>query len=357
MKHSKSILAGLILVAAVIALTIGYTAYSTSTRVTTLSGYVGGEKIGFLEDPETTELLQKKYHLKLDYSKAGSLDMVTADQTGRDYLWPSSQTALEYYKQAVGKPVKSEIIFNTPIVLYTRKAVCDALMKKGIVAADGTVYTIDMKQLADLISSGTSWSDIGLTQLYGNITVGTTDPTKSNSGNMFAGILANTLAGGIANEQNIDDVLPELRDIFSRLGYMESSSSDIFDQFLRTGMGAKPLIAGYESQLLEFAAENPDIWSQISGDVIMLYPTPTAWSSHVFIATDEAAVPAIEALQDRDLQKLAWEKHGFRTGVSGAAADTSAFTGISLAANVDSVVPLPDYPTMAKIIAALGNNS
>ncbi len=38
---------------------------------------------------------------------------------------------------------------------------------------------------------------------------------------------------------------------------MESSSSDLFDQFLKTGMGAKPLIAGYENQLLEFAVEKP----------------------------------------------------------------------------------------------------
>ena len=43
---------------------------------------------------------------------------------------------------------------------------------------------------------------------------------------------------------------------------MESSSSDLFDQFLKTGMGAKPLIAGYESQLLEFAVQEPETWEQ-----------------------------------------------------------------------------------------------
>ena len=69
---------------------------------------------------------------------------------------------------------------------------------------------------------------------------------------------------------------------------MESSSSDLFDQFLKTGMGAKPLIAGYENQLLEFAVENPDTWEQIKGDIVIMYPTPTVWSSHVYIALDEA---------------------------------------------------------------------
>ena len=111
-------------------------------------------------------------------------------------------------------------------------------------------------------------------QLYGSVSVGTTDPTKSNSGNMFAGLLANTLCGGVADESNLPAILPRLQSIFQKLGYMESSSSDLFDQFLKTGMGAKPLIAGYENQLLEFAVENPDTWEQIKGDIVIMYPTP-----------------------------------------------------------------------------------
>ena len=44
---------------------------------------------------------------------------------------------------------------------------------------------------------------------------------------------------------------------------METSSSDLFNQFLRMGVGAKPIIAGYENQLLEYAAENPDDYEKI----------------------------------------------------------------------------------------------
>ena len=91
---------------------------------------------------------------------------------------------------------------------------------------------------------------------------------------------------------------------------MESSSSDLFDQFLKTGMGAKPLIAGYENQLLEFAVENPNTWEQIKGDIVMMYPTPTVWSSHVYIALDEAGTAGIDALLDEDIQRLAWKNTG-----------------------------------------------
>ena len=61
--------------------------------------------------------------------------------------------------------------------------------------------------------------------------------------------------------------------------------------------------------------ENPDTWEQIKGDIVIMYPTPTVWSSHVYIALDEAGTAGIDALLDEDIQRLAWEKHGFRTGV------------------------------------------
>ena len=178
-------------------------------------------------------------------------------------------------------------------------------------------------------------------------------PRRSNSGNLFAGLIANILCGGVADQSNIEKVLPRLRAIFERLGYMESSSADLFDQFLKMGMGAKPIIAGYENQLLEFAVQNPDDWAKLGGDIVMLYPTPTVWSSHIYIALDEEGVRGIDALLDEEVQRLAWEKHGFRTGV--ADADSAASFGVEhVARSITRVAPIPNYETMARIIAYLG---
>ena len=88
--------------------------------------------------------------------------MITADATGRDFLFPSNQTALELYKQINGDPVKSEIILNTPIVLYTRSAVAQALVDSGIASQADGVYTVDMVKLTEAIEAGTAWADIGL---------------------------------------------------------------------------------------------------------------------------------------------------------------------------------------------------
>lgn len=344
---------GLGILAAVILAAVAYVFISNSQKVTEINGYVGGEKIGLLEDEEVQAILRDEYKLTIDYAKAGSIDMITADAAGRNFLFPSNQTALELYKQINGDPVKSEIVLNTPIVLYTRSAVAQALTDSGIASTSDGIYYVDMVKLTEAIESGKTWEEIGLPQLYGSITVGTTDPTKSNSGNMFAGLLANTLCGGVAYENNLEEILPRLQNIFQKLGYMESSSADLFDQFLKTGMGVKPLIAGYENQLLEFAVENPGTWEQIKDDVVMLYPTPTVWSSHVFIALDEAGAAGIDALLDEDIQRLAWEKHGFRTGVYGAPTNAEHFGVSGIAEEITQVAPMPDANTMDRIIKAL----
>ncbi len=201
-----------------------------------VSGYIGGEKAGFLEDEEVLEILRKDYGLEVDYSKAGSLDMMTADLTGRNYLFPSSSIALEYYEELHGSPKQSEIILNTPIVLYTHKIVLEAFEQQGMITKDEDVNYVDMNKLLELIRTDTKWTDIGVPELYGSVSVDTTDPAKSNSGNMFAALLADVLNGGqTLTPESVDEVLPELQAIFGKLGYMETSSADLFSQFLPDG--------------------------------------------------------------------------------------------------------------------------
>ena len=352
---SKSKWIGLIILLAVIGAAAVYLLLGGGPQPepAVLRGYVGGEKIGLLEDEAVQDILDRNYGLTLDYAKAGSLDMVTADHEGRNFLFPSSQTALEYYQQLYGAPDRSQIVFNTPIVLYTHRPILEAFQKEGLVTERDGVYYMDMAGLVAEIEAGTAWADLGLPELYGTVAVNTTDPVRSNSGNMFAGLLANVLCGGVADEDSVEAVLPRLQAIFEKLGYMEASSSDLFDQFLKTGMGAKPMIAGYENQLLEFAVENPEDWEQLKDDIVLIYPTPTVWSSHIYIALDEAGEAGIDALMDEEIQRLAWENHGFRTEVSGTGADEDHFGVPHLAAEITQVAAMPSYAAMEKIIAAL----
>ena len=128
----------------------------------------------------------------------------------------------------------------------------------------------------ETMEAGTTWAQLGLEELYGQVAVNTTDPVRSNSGNMFAGLLANVLCGGVADEDSVEAVLPRLRDLFEKLGYMESSPPTCSTSSSRPAWGAKPMMAGYENQLLEFAVENPEDWAQLKDDIVLLStPTPT----------------------------------------------------------------------------------
>ena len=84
-----------------------------------------------------------------------------------------------------------------------------------------------------------------------------------------------------------------------------------------------------------------------------MYPDPTVWSSHVYIALDEAGRRGIDALMDPEVQRLAWEKHGFRMGVQDVSLEADAFGVDGLVPKVTRVAPMPDAETMDRLITAL----
>lgn len=318
----------------------------------TVSGYLGGEKEGLMQDEEVKKILKDKYGITVEYTKAGSIEMIEQDSSDKDYLFPSSQTALELFNQTKSdKLYKSEIVFNSPIVIYTWKPIAEALINNRIVEEkDNSYYIADTSALIKLVTDKKKWSDIGVNDLYGYVTIQSTDPNKSNSGNMFAGLVANIMNNEtVVDSSTVDTILPNLKDFFGKIGYMEHSSGDLFEQYLKTGMGAKPMIAGYENQMIEFAIENPNDWNMVKEQVAVLYPEPTVWSSHPLIALNEKGAKLIEAMQDEEIQKIAWEKHGFRTGVNGTInTEIEGFYGIPK--NINAVIQMPNPDMMQKIM-------
>ena len=211
---------------------------------------------------------------------------------------------------------------------------------------------IDMAKLVEMIRNDTVWADIGVPELYGTVSVDTTDPARSNSGNMFAALLADVLnKGQMLTPEKVDEILPQLQAIFGKLGYMETSSADLFSQFLRMGVGATPIAAGYESQIIEYAMLHPEEYEEIKEDLVILYPAPTVWSAHVLIALDDEGKTLIRGLQDEEVQKLAWEKHGFRTGNYEISDKELGVAGI--ADNITQVAQVPSYAVMRRIIDGL----
>jgi hypothetical protein len=316
-----------------------------------LKGYVGGEKVGLLDDPEVQKILAEKYGIKLEYTKAGSFEMVDLADKTTDFLFPSSQTAAEYLRdKETLKPKAVETVLSSPIVVYSWADIAEALAKQNIVTkVNGAYYVIDMPAFVAAMEKGKSWAELGVPSLYGKVKVISTDPNKSNSGNQFAGLLANVMAGDVVTPETVDKIVPRLKSLFARLGYMDSSSGDLFSEYLRLGEGADPMVAGYENQVVEFAASNPTQWAGAKDRIAILYPEPTVWSEHQVIVLTDKAAPLVAAMKDPDIQRIAWERHGFRAGAAGATATApKGIAGIPPAVN--KVVAMPQYNVMRSIM-------
>lgn len=358
----KKIFGILILLGAVAAIVIATnTDWSNFKRATTPSYdwvdvniFYGGEKSRFLKNPKTQQQLEK-YKIRLNASKAGSIEMVTTLSTqDKDCLWPSNQISVELAKKNGKNVLSSTNIFNSPIVFYAWKPVSEALLKAGIATRTGNIVNVDSSKLITLAKEKKRWKeDLGL-PIYGSIKLFSTDPRKSNSGNMWAGLLANMLnQGQVVSVTDLPTVLPEVQAYFSAMGYMENSSGDIFENFLKQGMGARPLIVGYENQLVEFLIEHQEYQALIEKKIDILYPTPTLFASHPLISLTPACKRFDEALQSAELQQLAWKEHGFRSGLIGVENDPKDLHVDNIAETITQVMPMPNAEVMQRVIEGL----
>jgi hypothetical protein len=65
---------------------------------------------------------------------------------------------------------------------------------------------------------------------------------------------------------------------------------------------------------------------------------------------DQKAEVLKKALLDPEIQKLAWERHGFRTGMMGAQNDPKVLAIVGIPAQITNVAPMPGFKTMEHIL-------
>lgn len=316
----------------------------------------GSEKKGLLADEKIKKILLEKYNVVVEGTKMGSLEMADAGIQGVDGIWPSSQlAALVFKNRRPGTARKSANIFNTPIVFYSWPEVVDVLIKLNIVEKrDGAYYVIDTRKYMEMVVQRVPWKSVGLERQVGWMSLVCTDPVKSNSGFLVAGLMAVILnSGNMVDETALQSYLPVIVDIFKRMGFMENSTGILFDKYIKQGQGAFPVIAAYENLIIEFFKAFPDYQDLIRKRTRVMIPEPTVWSEHPFIALTEKGETVLNALQDSEIQKLAWEDYGFRSGVLGIENDPGVLKEIGLPQRIDSVTPLPSPDVMNEIVTAL----
>ena len=206
----------------------------------------------------------------------------------------------------------------------------------------------------DYILNGKKWSDVGLSELYGNLNIASTDPVTSSPGATYYGLLLSTLSEGQVTDDKIQDNLPKLKQFYIKSGYMNNTPADLFERYLKTGMGGQPMIVDYEKSIIDFANSNPDGFNQVKDSIRILYPSPTIWNSHCYAYFTDNGKKLYEAFDDKDIQQIAWEKYGFRTGITGGSYDVSSI-GIGVPQTITSTVSSLKMDTYNQLIEYLKN--
>lgn len=364
-----------------ILLIIGIKALTSSkdispANLTTIYVATGGGKEDFLADDKVQEILKKKYKLNVVFDTwsngktitkpliresigLGNQDIInrlsaneditinTPNVSKYDALFTSDQRFYDYYKlypdATKGESLRYIVLaggltLNTPIVIYSWKKVVAALEQEAIVSnVDGVYYITDMNKLIDYILNNKKWSEIGLTELYGNINIASTDPVSSSPGATYYGLLLSILSGGQISDDTLESNLARLKEFYQKSGYMNNTPADLFERYLKTGMGGEPMIVDYEKSIIDFANSNPTGFKQVKDDIVVLYPQPTIWNSHCLTIFTENGKKLFEAFADEEIEQIAWEKYGFRTGITGGTYDVSKI-GIGIPQNITSTV-------------------
>ena len=366
----------------------------TNTRgLTTVYVATGGGKEDFLADEDVLKILRKKYKLNVVFDNWSngktvlwplireqvgqgnesiarsiadgntSFNINSTGVTKYDALFTSDQRFYDYYKLQPNKEkgeadryqVKGgSLTLNTPIVIYSWQRIVDALKNEGIVTEkDGVFYISDMNKLMQYILEGKKWSDIGLPELYGKINIASTDPVTSSPGATYYGLLLSTLSEGSVTDENINQNLPKLKQFYIKSGYMNNTPADLFERYLKTGMGGEPMIVDYEKSIIDFANANKDGFDQVKGDIRILYPSPTIWNSHCYAYFTDNGKKLFEAFDDKEIQQIAWERYGFRTGITGGNYDVSSI-GIGVPQTITSTVSSLKMDIYNELIDYLG---
>ena len=299
----------------------------------------------------------KNRGITITYKRVGSQQMIDECIVGLDFCWPSNQNAGSVIRANLPPSIKSQNISNTPIVLYPWAPVADALVAQGIAQKSGdTYYVVNFPGLIQMTVDGTQWSDIGLPQIYGRVGVHTTDPDLSTTGNSYVGLSANTFNGGnVVDAASVAAVLPQMQALFKGSPLLAPNTTRLWQNFLTMGMGAFPIIAAIESNLIEYIVSSPNPATQqyVRDNVLTLYPQPTVYTTQPFIALTPGGERLMNALRELETQKFGWEQYGFRSAVPGAPNDPSIFGLPGVPSSILSVIEMPKPEIMDRILESL----
>lgn len=324
-------------------------------QVEQVRGLIGSEKEGFYNDPRVQAVLRKN-GLVVAFEKVGSRAIAQrTDLQTFDFAHPAGAPAAQKIQQSA-KAVQVFTPFFTPMVVASWQQLLPTLMAEGLVKKEAdSYYLVDMPRLVALMDRGTRWKDLKDNSAYAvskSLLVSSTDVRRSNSGAMYLA-LASFVANGnnvVQSDAELQKVLPLMTSIFLKQGFQEGSSAGPFDDYVSMGLGKAPMVMVYESQFLEYVGK---VGGKPNPDMVLLYPKPTLFTKHVFVALSPRGARLGHLLEtDPELQAIAVD-YGYRTSNQGLFASAMADKKLPVPLALVDVIDPPSFEVLERMIAEI----
>lgn len=272
--------------------------YLIEKKTVQVAGIVSREKRAFLEDSTVRDVLALHYGIRLcllsPYSPAAVYGKT-------DFTWHDF-AGLSHARNAMSrrKPLKSETLFYTVLVLFTGRAMDFLLPAEDKTSPHEKTYINIQKISGDYMKRAFRCGNAE----KGKPCIMITDPRYHGSGYHF---LASAKKGKIAENAKGGKGQTFFPGEFHYL-----DEKGLMDTFLATRHGMRVLMAGYEHVAIEFFIQRQELSSLIKNEIRILYPErPLVIATPVAVYSRRALL-LLDALKDERIGRVAWHRYGFR---------------------------------------------
>jgi len=225
----------------------------------------------------------------------GSLDSANAILDGSDkpVLWSPADSLVanllasdwQTKNQAALFPATGDAgpqpLLLTPLVFVVWEERAKVLVDPGAAAGQ-----LSWKTIRKAVTSPKGWAGLGGKPGWGFVTLGHTDPNKSNSGLQTLALMAyehfNTTSG-LTVEQLLDPKFQDfVKDIERGVPHFEASTGTFMTDMIRFGPSKYDIAVVYESLAVSQLENAQGRW----GSLHIYYPPVTIWSDHPVVLLD-----------------------------------------------------------------------
>ncbi|GBC60358.1 hypothetical protein DENIS_1309 [Desulfonema ishimotonii] len=308
---------------------------------------------GLLNDPEFRKMMKTRYGLVVTGARHNGPDTAADALETADGLWFSGGlSARRFAARHTGLPYPARSVFYTALVCYTWPDIARTLIQNGIVRVRGHHRVLaEPAKLWRLTDEGRTWAALGLRDQNGPVIIRAAHPGRSDSGELAAAWIALSRTGeeppGTGRGR---DVLTELSDIYKKMGTPEPSSAALFNQYVKRGQWAFPLILAEENLFAGFWREFPTYRDTIENGVRMVIPDPAMRIDHIFIPLTPKGERFLAALQGDAVRKFAWSAYGLRSETSADQDMPPLFGKVGLPEQLRATAPVPPPETLRELV-------